>query len=33
MDVQFLSARTKNEELFDTLIDGEHITHDKLVHS
>ena len=29
MDVQFTGARTKNEELFDTLIDGEHITHDK----
>jgi len=29
MDAQFTGARTKNEELFNTLIDGEHITHDK----
>ena len=29
MDVQFTGSKTKNEELFDTLIDGEHITHDK----
>ena len=29
MDVQFTGAKTTNEDLFDTLIDGEHITHDK----
>ena len=29
MDVQFTGARTKTEDLFNTLIDGEHILHDK----
>ena len=29
MDVQFTGARSKNEEIFNTLIDGEHITHNK----
>lgn len=29
MDVQFTGARTKNEEIYNTLMDGEHITHDK----
>ena len=29
MDIQFTGARTKSEDLFNTLIDGEHISHDK----
>ena len=29
MNVQFTGAKTENKELFNTLIDGEHIVHNK----
>jgi hypothetical protein len=29
MDIQFTGSVTKNEEIFNTIIDGEHILHDK----